>query len=437
MRQTAITWKKVRKEGAEEAVDGRKPLQGAQAEIICSCEEGTENSPMRTTSSHVSAGSALQLSSSEGRSVATAGAEKGPSGGSLHCSCQACASSLLLLLLLRLGVRSLCAAPAANAVLFCGTCDEPHRQRRFFHRLLCAESEWPWFDMRGREEREALRGGPCKRPSGAPLRLASRREEYSALSRIGYKLLPHEGDSLERPPGAGNVRSPLDASGLAVQISDSLRSPEICTQAPPLLRFLTELPEALNTPPGLLMLLQPSRWLRPIERLGPCKLLALQQLTDKKRFGLFLSLVVRAAAAAAPRSTSAAASSEGGEGPSSSSSGRGPPPGEGRSHRSVPGRAVVAEAFLCCSRCCWRCGGLQRVTARGTVALCCCLEQSEWLSMLRSRFAYILLLFYGVLGPFEGLDGDVRAGSSADPSVPSGSAALMVADISHAGTETG
>ncbi|OEH74792.1 hypothetical protein cyc_07165 [Cyclospora cayetanensis] len=331
----------------------------------------------------------------------------------------------------------LCAAPAANAVLFCGTCDEPHRQRRFFHRLLCAESEWPWFDMRGREEREALRGGPCKRPSGAPLRLASRREEYSALSRIGYKLLPHEGDSLERPPGAGNVRSPLDASGLAVQISDSLRSPEICTQAPPLLRFLTELPEALNTPPGLLMLLQPSRWLRPIERLGPCKLLALQQLTDKKRFGLFLSLVVRAAAAAAPRSTSAAASSEGGEGPSSSSSGRGPPPGEGRSHRSVPGRAVVAEAFLCCSRCCWRCGGLQRVTARGTVALCCCLEQSEWLSMLRSRFAYILLLFYGVLGPFEGLDGDVRAGSSADPSVPSGSAALMVADISHAGTETG
>lgn len=314
--------------------------------------------------------------------------------------CGTCNSTLLLLVLLRLGIHSLKEASSADGILFCGSDEAPERHRRFFPLLLGTEDQWPWSNL---PWPEAATGTSRRtRACAEAISLSSGREDYLALTRIGYKLLPKPSDLC--PP-------------------ETKHSPAT-PQLPPLLRFMAELPEALYRPPALLLLSQPSRWLKPVQQ-ARTKAPVLQHFTDTRSYGLFLALLQRAAAVGgqsrsfvlggrqqatftAPPITRAAVEEE-------------------RQQNSVPGCAVVAECFLCCPSCCWRCTGPLQVIGTGYASLCC-LEHSEWLCMLRSRFSQVLLLFYGSLDPPAG---EQRTAVAASPGKAAAESAcvLFIADV--------
>ncbi|KAL8424530.1 hypothetical protein Efla_005636 [Eimeria flavescens] len=305
------------------------------------------------------------------------------------CVCNDCASSLLLLLLLRLGLNGL-ADSAATGVLLCGCDDVPSKQADFFPLLLRGEDEG--------------RPGAPPHAEGVPqeLSLASQTNAFSLLRRIGFKLLPGPRSSSlpSRHEGSAACSSPL------------------ASQLPPLLRVMAELPEALHQrPPALLLMLRPSRWLHPgRQQLEPAAApTALQQLTDLKSYGLFLALLLRSVA---PRPPCEASSGGGAAAESRHAAGCEAASGLDM-QRTAAAAAAAAECFLGCTSCCFRCSRALRVTRSGRVSLCC-LEQSDWLCMLRSRFSRILLLFCGLAEAF---------------SAGSGGPALFVADVTDVASD--
>ncbi|KAL8453328.1 hypothetical protein Emag_001919 [Eimeria magna] len=282
------------------------------------------------------------------------GAEEGVSAPC--CVCSKCTSSLLLQLLLRVGLHKLRGC-GSTGVLFCGSDDVPETQKDFFLQLLRPHEEQRWW----------LRGSRTHaQRSTSQVNLSSHEKDYLLLRRVGYKLLPGP-----------------QSSRLPPHQTTSVHAPSSC-EPPLLLRYLTELPEALQKrPPGLLLFLQPSRWLTPAGQRNCAEATTLQQLTDRKSYGFFLALLCRAAGRGPTRSfpSSTLGRVEGGLRADE----------EELIQAPEPCVVTVAECFLACSKCCWRCSGGVEVTREGSVSLCC-LEQSEWLCMLRSRFTRILLV---------------------------------------------
>lgn len=282
-----------------------------------------------------------------------------------RCVCGNCTSLLLLLLLLRICTYRLAAASSERGVLLCGCEDTPARRADFFPLLLAPEDQWPWSasEEAGAAPRERTRTHKCV----DDIRISSRKEAFLALTRVGYKLLDCPEEVLAAIP---------DTKQSAAAAATGPPQP------PPLLRVMAELPEALRVPTAFLLVLRPSRWLTPVRR-APCPAsTALQSLANKKVYGLFLALLLRAEAADSqlapnvPKGTFRGAAGMQGQ------------------QTAFPGCAVVAECFLCCPSCCWRCSRQRlRIGATRCVSLCC-LEQSEWLCLLRSRFSQVLLLFY-------------------------------------------
>lgn len=304
------------------------------------------------------------------------------------CICSSCTSTLLLLLLLRLGIQRLADA-RSTGVLFCGSDDVPEKQRNFFPLLLSSDHQWPWSNS------------TSSTTNVRHISFASHTADYFALSRIGYKLLPRPG-------------------GVLTQRAKQVQGPSP-PRLPPILQLVAELPEALERPPDLLLFLQPSRWLKLAGQLSASKTTALQQITDKKSYGLYLAVLLRALALRGESSSTAHSGSQ-------DNAMRCPRDGAASDVQqySVPRTAVVTECFLCCPRCCWRCTGQLRVTLDSRVPLCC-LELSEWLYTLRSRFSHVFLLFSGSGGPhYEELRTQDAVSSDVSPRGP----VLFVADVS-------
>lgn len=283
-----------------------------------------------------------------------------------RCICTSCSSSLLLLVLLRLGFHRL-KASLGDGILFCGNDDVPARQKDFFPLLLCPDDQSPWC-------RSNL-GKTGTQADGAEqgISLSTRKENYYILSRIAYKLLP----------GPRDYRANLFDANAKYSMASS--------QLPALLRFMAELPDALKKPPALLLFLQPSRWLNRGGQYLCTGAAVLQSCTDRKSYGLFLALLLRAATACDQISSSALGGKSTSVTGSLGSAELSDPDGQ---QHLVAGCSVVAECFLCCPDCCWLCSRHLAATPSGHVPLCC-LEQSEWLGMLRSRYSQVFLLFNG------------------------------------------
>ncbi|KAL8273562.1 hypothetical protein Esti_002489 [Eimeria stiedai] len=185
-----------------------------------------------------------------------------------YCVCSKCASSLMLQLLLRLGLHKLGSCDSTG-ILFCGSDDVPETQKDFFSQLLRPQEEQRWWLHDGKTHAERSSNG---------INLSSHKEDYLLLSRIAYKLLPGPVSNHAPPHQTTTVHAASSC------------------EPPLLLRYLAELPEALQKrPPGLLLLLQPSRWLTPAGHPRCAEATALQQLTDRRSYGLFLALLLRAA----------------------------------------------------------------------------------------------------------------------------------------------
>lgn len=323
-----------------------------------------------------------------------------------RCVCSTCTSSNLLLALLRVGIRRL-KEYSGDGVLFCGTDDVPARQKNFFRLLLCHDDQNPRSNAI--REEEAVQA--CGRDH--EISLSTRSEDYLVLTRIGYKLLP----------GPRHTTTSFQES--------KCNSPA-SSQLPQLLRFMAELPGALKKSPALLLFLQPSRWLSAGGLPACTGAPALQSLSNRKSYGLFLALLLKAAASCDKNPFSAVevihTSNKGFPGNAQTSG------AEGQQH-SIPCYAVVGECFLCCPNCCWRCSRHLAVVPSSRVSLCC-LEQSEWLGMLRSRFSQVFLLFVGAYCPpsAEEKAADTTFASSARLAADGGPV-VFVADVTNVASQ--
>ncbi|KAL8433114.1 hypothetical protein ACSSS7_004137 [Eimeria intestinalis] len=344
----------------------------ARCSALSACERDdlrcSKTSNSSNSSSNISSISSSNNSSKASRNGSGKVTERIHGTDDVSCVCSKCASSLLLQLLLLLGLHKLrtCDSPG---VLFCGSDDVPETQEHFFAQLLGTHEEPAWWVRGSSTHAESSSSSKGVNP-------AFHREDYVVLSRIGYKLLP--GPKTHHPPP---------------HQTGTVHAPPAC-EPPLLLRYLAELPQALQErPPGLLLLLQPSRWLTPAGRLHCGETATLQHLTNKRSYGLFLALLVRAAGGGPPCCPFPSSTSSGVEGQLRAGE-------KGVIQAPKACVAAVAERFLACSKCCWRCSGGVPVSRRGSVPLCC-LEQSEWLCMLRSRFTRILLVVCASVDAFN------------------------------------